>query len=485
MPKKPTVAVFASTLMQHNPRGALRLFRALADELARRDEFECLVLHERIAGQTYPLFPVSTLSAWLAANPLAAARREPREELASWQVTLATFLRKSRTAAWLALRAGASLLPAVLRQMLKNLWKLRHDVALALRTTAPGPIPYDRVASLAEIDVLLNFWWFHAPVNPLESCAIPPNLKVVSWFLDAIPLRVGHCDPLGFVNVDGFLRAVMNHLRMADEVVAISPSAADDAHHFFGVPRKRIAIIPCGVSPPLVAAADSWDDLRRRLKLAPDLPIVVCLGLEEPSKNILNVLRACRLRASERNPAFQLVLVGEVRNHSMRQRQEYLAARLRQYIPVSFTGYLCDQDVQSLLRASEVLLYPSLWEGFGMPPLEALQAGAQVVTSEIGPMPWICDRFAHYCDPFDPRDIARALDEALLLPAAERAEQQIAAAEHIAEFSWGAAGDQLAALITRLATTAVDERPSPPRAAVERAPAAGHLAARSHAVAGV
>lgn len=450
--KKPTVAIFASTLMQENPRGALRLFRALAEELEKLGAFECLVLHERIAGQTHPLFPVSPLGPWLAEHPLPAVRGEAPPEPTKWQTRLRIFQKKSRTAAWLFLRALSSLLPAVIRQVLKNLWKLRHDVIVALRTVTPRAEHYNRVASLAEMDVILNFWWFHVHGNPLEGCTVPMHVKVISWFLDAIPLRVGHCDPTGFVNVESFMRAVMTHLRIADELVAISPSAAEDAQRFFGVPARQVQVIPCGVAeqqPPTTGSG--LEELRRRLKLSADLPIVLCLGLEEPSKNILNVLRACRLCASERSkPKFQVVLVGEVRNKSMQDRQQYLADQLRRYVPVCFAGYLCDSDVRGLLGASQVLLYPSLWEGFGMPPLEAMQAGAQVVTSEIGPMSWICDQFAHYCDPFDPHDIARALDEALAVQGAERATYKREAAAHAAQFTWAASARELATLITRL-----------------------------------
>ena len=459
--KKPTVGIFASTLTQENPRGALRLFRALAEELERLGTFECLVLHERIAGQTHPLFPVSPLGPWLAEHPLPVARGESPPEPSKWETRFRTFQKKSRTAAWLFLRALSSLLPAVIRQILKNLWKLRHDVIVALRTVTPRAVPYNRVASLAEMDVVLNFWWFHVHGNPLESCTVPMHVKVISWFLDAIPLRVGHCDPTGFVNVESFMRAVMTHLRIADELVAISPSAAEDAQRFFGVSARQVQVIPCGVAeqqPP--ATGNGLEELRRRLKLSADLPIVLCLGLEEPSKNILNVLRACRLCASERSkPKFQVVLVGEVRNHSMRERQQYLAKQLQRYVPVCFAGYLCDSDVRSLLGASQVLLYPSLWEGFGMPPLEAMQAGAQVVTSEIGPMSWICDQFAHYCDPFDPHDIARALDEALAVQGAERATYKREAAAHAGQFTWAASARELATLITRLTTEAAAESP--------------------------
>jgi glycosyltransferase involved in cell wall biosynthesis len=451
--KKPTVAVFASTLTQQNPRGALRLFRALAEELERLDEFECLVLHERIAGQTHPLFPVSTLGAWLNEHPLPVARVANPPEPSAWEARVRKLKRKARTALKLGLRALASLLPIFVRQVMKNLWQLRHDVVVALQSATPRATPYHRVASLAEIDVVLNFWWFHVAGNPLEGCTVPAHVKVVSWFLDAIPLRVGHCDPTGFVNVESFMRAVMTHLRIADEVVAISPSAADDVQRFFGLPAKRIQVIPCGVAEKQPPISGNSLELRRRLRLSTDLPIVLCLGLEEPSKNILNVLRACRLSASKSTKAkFQVVLVGEVRNPSMHDRQQYLATQLRRHVPVCFAGYLCDSDVRTLMGASQVLLYPSLWEGFGMPPLEAMQAGAQVVTSEIGPMSWICDRFAHYCDPFDPADIARALDTALAVQGAERAAYKLEAAAHAENFTWAESARELATLITRLAT---------------------------------
>ena len=104
-----------------------------------------------------------------------------------------------------------------------------------------------RVISLDRIDVLLNFWWFHSPHgNPLAGHYRPPGLRIFSWFLDAIPLRVAHWQP-GMIPVPEFRSGVQMHLESADEIVAISHSAAKDVITFFPHIRKPVHVVPCGI----------------------------------------------------------------------------------------------------------------------------------------------------------------------------------------------------------------------------------------------
>ena len=100
-----------------------------------------------------------------------------------------------------------------------------------------------------------------------------------------------------------------------------------------------------------------------------------------------------------------------------------------------FTGYLADEDLRALYSSCRVFVYPSLYEGFGLPPLEAMASGAPVVTSNVSSLPEVAGDAALLVDPYDPRAIADGIRRVLTDPAL-RAGLRARGLLRASEFSW-------------------------------------------------
>ena len=194
----------------------------------------------------------------------------------------------------------------------------------------------------------------------------------------------------------------------------MAPTARrSDLHAFFPRARGKTCVIYDGhdvsrfqASSPIPAPRGEGAGLLVDLGLDRGLPYIVTLGGIEPRKNTINMLRACiHLRKHRPELPFQLILVGEV--HAL-PGFALQVERARQFLPVVHAGYQSDEDVARLLAGARALLFPSLWEGFGIPQLEAMTAGALVITSDLASMPEVCGEHAIYCDPYEPADIAAA-----------------------------------------------------------------------------
>ncbi|MGQ0636923.1 MAG: glycosyltransferase family 4 protein [Planctomycetaceae bacterium] len=469
MSSKPVVALFASNLHAFNPRGTGRLFRALAEQLARYDEFDSIVLQDAMRMPAGSAFTYMTLPDWLKAHQLIITgdkRPRPLFRRRTWR-SYAT-PRISNHVSWVKNLHPVEMLHKTLHPELAGrlMWVLRQvRRRLSLRHwVSPPPDPGQpshppgpaQVISLEDLDLLLTFSWFNSAEHPLLRWPRPAHVRSVTWFLDAIPQRVGHFDERAHFRDHHKCHVHVNNV-MADHVVAISESARRDLVRFFHVPEERTSVVPCGTSygtdEPPKAPLPHMQRVFERYGLDPGLPIVLCVGMNDPWKNTLNVLRACLLLSSQPDAkparAFQLVFVGEMTMRHNVVQYAHLSRRLAERMPVVFAGYVADDELDFLLRASSVFLFPSLWEGFGIPPLDAMGCGVPVVTSDTGPMPEVCGPHALYCDPFDPESIAQALTAALGLKGAALAEYQTAAREHAKKMSWSAAGEALAAMVRR------------------------------------
>jgi glycosyltransferase involved in cell wall biosynthesis len=104
-----------------------------------------------------------------------------------------------------------------------------------------------------------------------------------------------------------------------------------------------------------------------------------------------------------------------------------------------------------LLHGCDCFVYPSLWEGFGIPVLEAMSAGVPVVCSDLASLPEVAGPHAFYCDPYEPRTIAEAVSRALALPGAERESRVDAARTWASRFTWDATADRFHDIIREVA----------------------------------
>jgi glycosyltransferase involved in cell wall biosynthesis len=166
----------------------------------------------------------------------------------------------------------------------------------------------------------------------------------------------------------------------------------------YGVPSDRITAIHLGVSPPVQAVFK---------KPIPDRYFLF-VGTIEPRKNLGKLLDAWRIVKS-RKPGwpFKLLVVGR---HGWNCEPAEVQARKRGIeADVIVMDYVTYKNLPSIYRSAEALVFPSLYEGFGLPPLEAMACGTPVIASKAPAMPEIIGDAGLMFDPNDPEDIARAI----------------------------------------------------------------------------
>ena len=214
-----------------------------------------------------------------------------------------------------------------------------------------------------------------------------------------------------------------NAAATCDVVFANSRFTAEDLHETLGIERDRIVHAPPGLEPGL--APEGWSAHLGG-------PAILGLGTIEPRKNLARLVEAWRLLDGE----LGLTLVG---GEGWGDRPDLADPRIRRL------GYVAG-DLGSVYRAAAVLVYPSLYEGFGMPIVEAMACGTPVVASAHPSLDEACGDAAVRIDPLDPEAIAAGVREAL----AHRDELVPRGLAHAARFSWRDTGaTMLAALEER------------------------------------
>jgi glycosyltransferase involved in cell wall biosynthesis len=220
--------------------------------------------------------------------------------------------------------------------------------------------------------------------------------------------------------------------RKAERLVAVSESTRQDAIRLAGLAAEKIISAPLGVT----AEFQPIRDLQRLqpIKEKYRLPsrFILFVGLLEPRKNLITLLHAYR-HIYQQIGDVRLVIVGR-QGWKMRQTRQLLdSLALTPY--VHFTGYVEQQDLPAIYNLADVFVYPSLYEGFGLPVLEALACGVPVITSEVSSMPEIAGETALYFPPTDDLALAQVLLE-LLQDEEQRKALSIAGPKRAARFTW-------------------------------------------------
>lgn len=464
MDRKIKIGVFTNTLQSENLRGANRLFHSIYGMLANRDDIALILLD---APVPYEISPNATLYYCRdLSDPLAAKKsfiKVPLEEMLLFIKKINRGLRRMQgyyqhTPAIIRMilkpfvRLGFRCLNRLYRSAEYRLQKVYEPLARRgmERLTMPqlfkalffppsftfsNDIIANDVMDIRDLDAIFNFWWFHLPFEtPMLDVCVPHDMPVYSWFLDASPLRLPHWQS-GLINEADFRQALQPHLQACTRVVAISHSAGDDATRFFHVPAERVAVIPCGLYEQDFNLRYDAVQLKK-LGLDPNVPIVVVLGIQEPTKNIVNILKAIHKLSLQDSRPLQCVFMGSHHGFNPRKRFSSLLEKIPAHVRLIFTGSVNETEKCAVMSRSAALFYPSVWEGFGIPPLEAMAAGVPVITSDVASLPEVCGDHAIYCDPYDVQDMAQQLLHVLRMGEAERAERIAAAKTYAAEWLW-------------------------------------------------
>lgn len=231
-------------------------------------------------------------------------------------------------------------------------------------------------------------------------------------------------------------RVIVKHLaRRQDGIIAVSTSTARDVEHYFGVPMEKQNVILNGIDharfhPGDPNAAQAMVEQRWQLQ---DPFFLYVSRLEHPAKNHTRLIEAFDHFKNTSGSPWQLVLAGSDWHGA--EHIHAAARESRHARDIRFLGFVEDAALPSLYQAASAMVYPSLFEGFGLPPVEAMACGCPVISSKSGSLAEVVGKAARIIDPEDVGDIAQALQE-IAQNDEKRAALIAAGFENARRFSW-------------------------------------------------
>ena len=334
-----------------------------------------------------------------------------------------------------------------LRNFLEGVAALRppHEILVyGDERTDPGAVPPP--AALRVIPGRLTPWWDHVS---LPRAVARDGVDVLFSPYDKGPLR-GRCPlvltvhDLLFLTLSEFhgVRRVLYdrwytllHRRMFDRAAAIltvSAASRDDVVALFGVPPERIRIVPNAVTRTCRRVEDGAEIERVKARYGIAEDYLMYVGNFKPHKNVKGLLDAyARLPQPVQNRCL-LLLCGHLDAFGEQVRRAAAARGLGRR--VVFPGAVPDADLPALYSGASAFVFPSLYEGFGIPPLEAMACGTPVVCSDAPPLPDVVGEAALVVNARRPEAIAEAIAR-VLDDAGLRAELHAKGLERVKHFS--------------------------------------------------
>jgi len=241
-----------------------------------------------------------------------------------------------------------------------------------------------------------------------------------------------HPEAHGGLRARGMRVLVPLAVRRSHRVLAVSNSTRDDLVARLGVPAEKVDVVPNGVGAARIAPAPEAE-VRSRYELG-GRRVVLSVSAKRPHKNLGRLLEALALLPDGDRPV--LVVPGYPTWYEAELRER--AAALGVAGDTRFLGWVASADLEALYALAACFVFPSLYEGFGLPVLEAMSRGVPVACSDRSALVEVAGSAALRFDPESPRAIADAM-AALLTDERQRERLRLAGAEQAARFSWEAA----------------------------------------------
>lgn len=226
-----------------------------------------------------------------------------------------------------------------------------------------------------------------------------------------------------FPDAAAIYRRLKKVYEQADRIICISESCRADLLHFFAVPPEKTVVIHHGFSPLPVGQGED------RNGVPCEQPYVLYVGSRAAYKNFPALLKAF---SRQEHPDLHLVVAG---GGPFRQEEVALIQSLRLGKRMHHLPRVADAQLATLYRNATLFVYPSLYEGFGFPPLEAMSVGCPVLTSRRSALPEICGNAAFYFVPESVDDLAASLAQ-LLADEELRLSKRQAGFEQVRRYTW-------------------------------------------------
>lgn len=241
--------------------------------------------------------------------------------------------------------------------------------------------------------------------------------------------------------------ALLAQLLPSDHVICISESTRQDFLRFHpDIPHERVHVTHLAASPDLQPVQDPsmLSAMRQQLGLQPDEQVILSLCTLEPRKNLTTLIEAfTQLWLRSDGSKLKLVLAGSLGWKITTLTEQLRTSAAKDAIVV--TGHIPDPQLACLYSLADVFVYPSVYEGFGLPPLEAMQCGAPVIVSNTSSLPEVVGSAARLVDPRSISELQTALGDLLGSPDQREALKQ-AGLRQAAQFTWSRTAQQTASI---------------------------------------
>lgn len=201
---------------------------------------------------------------------------------------------------------------------------------------------------------------------------------------------------------------LIKSLKRVDLIFAISRSTKSDLLEIFNLPENKVKVIYLGVDLNFFhrVGKDIQEKINRKYGIK-EKYILYVIGNIGPRKNILGMVKAFRLFQNQIGFGYQLVLVGKLKGCRELGGKEVQRYKIED--KVIFTGIVPGEDLPALMSGARLFVYPSFYEGFGLPVMEAMACGATVITSNVSSLPEIVGDAGVLIDPNNVEEIAEAM----------------------------------------------------------------------------
>jgi len=244
---------------------------------------------------------------------------------------------------------------------------------------------------------------YFAPSSYIIPSLIPPKIKTIFTVHDLIAILYPKKHNRKAVLIEKL--TLKKALKKADHIITVSNHTKNDLTEKFLTPANKISVTHLAANPTY---REATQETLTKFKKETNLPskFFLAVGTIIPRKNYENLLKAFALIKKENLP-HHLIIVGSKGWNFKEVEKLIIELNLEKYVHI--LGYLSDQALNNLYNLAESLVFPSIYEGFGLPPLEAMQASCPVIVSSTSSLPEVTDHAALQIEPSDPKQIANAM----------------------------------------------------------------------------